>query len=70
MFQRLAARLLAAVLLFTFLTAVPACMGPQRRGGDQQEEKGDKEEKKEKGDKKEGGEEKEGKAEKEGGEKE
>ncbi|HYF95992.1 MAG TPA: hypothetical protein VD969_27585 [Symbiobacteriaceae bacterium] len=41
--QRLGLRLLAVMLLATFMFGSAACMGPQRRGGEPQEEKGDKE---------------------------
>lgn len=72
--RRLGLRLLALMLLATFMFSSTACMGPQRRGGEpKQEEKGDKEEggKEEKGDKEEkgggGGDEKGDKEEKGGG---
>lgn len=50
MFNRMALRLVAALAALTIMTAVPGCMSPQKRGGEEQEEKKDGESK-EKGDK-------------------
>lgn len=45
MFKRLGMRLLAALMALSILTAAVGCMPPQRRGGEEQEEKGKEEEK-------------------------
>ena len=62
MWRQLSLKLLAMILTFSVLAGTTACMGPQQRGGEQQEETekkekkeegGEKEEKKEKKEKKE-----------------